>query len=112
MLVRAVISVVIVAACVSIFATHASAQAAPTGGIALDKIEIGDIAPQRSWSQVWTSTSSPRSCERALPEHADTAAPLACGAGARHLSDPRDRSGGQPGWVLTSVVCDGQQIQW
>ena len=115
-LVRAVISVVIVAACVSVFATQASAQAAPpTGGIAIDKIEIGDIAPATFEVTGPGITGTTTLQANVLAENTPTPAlpalpPLTPGTYTITETAPADENG-QSVWELTSVVCGGQQMQ-
>ncbi len=113
-LVRAVISVVIVAAGVSVFAAQAGAQAAP-GGIAIDKVEIGGTAPATFEVTGPGITGTTTLQADVLAENTPTPAlpalpPLTPGTYTITETAPADENG-QSVWELTSVVCGGQQMQ-
>ncbi len=112
---RIVIAASLAAASIAILATPAHAQAAPpTGGIVINKIEIGGTAPATfevtGPGITGTATLLANVVAENTPTPALPALPLLI-PGTYTITEtaPVDENG-QSVWELTSVVCDGEEI--
>ena len=94
---------------------RAGAQAAPTGGITIDKIEIGGTTPATFAVTGPGITGTATLQANVLAENTPTPAlpplpPLTPGTYTITETAPADENG-QSVWELTSVVCGGEQMQ-
>ncbi len=112
---RIVIAASLAAASIAILATPAHAQAAPpTGGIVINKIEIGDTAPATFEVTGPGIAGTATLLANVVAENTPTPAlpalpPLTPGTYTITETAPVDENG-QSVWELTSVVCDGEDM--
>jgi LPXTG-motif cell wall-anchored protein len=105
----------VVAAGLAVLATPAHAQAAPTGGIAIDKIEVGGTAPASFTVTGIDVQFNATVVANVVAENTPTPAlpalpPLENGTYQIQEIAPIDQNG-QSAWDLTSIVCDGGNQQ-